>query len=101
MQVAGISFGCCKSKFGCCNGCIHMFQAYVLSASFIFRCMFQVLHLDVSKEDLEEHMLQWSRWLANTACRSHLLLLRRRRGAPCGCLRSADAYVACICRRGR
>jgi hypothetical protein len=66
MYVASISSGCCKSKFRCCNGCICMFQAYVLSASFIFRCMFQVLHLNVLKEDLGEHMLQWSRCLANS-----------------------------------
>jgi hypothetical protein len=74
-----------------------MFQVYV---SFAFRRMFQVFYLDVSKVDLVEHMLQWSQWLA--ACRSRLLLLlERRRGSPCGCLRPADAFMARIRRRGQ
>jgi hypothetical protein len=98
--IASVSFVCCKSKFGCCICCYGykcMFQVYV---SFAFRRMFQVFYLDVSKVDLVEHMLQWSWWLAT--CRSRLLLLlERRRGSPCGCLRPADAFVARIRRRGQ
>ena len=61
--VASISFAYDKSKSRCCICCygyIHMFQAYVLSVSSVFRIMLQVFHMDVSKIDMGEHMLQWA-----------------------------------------
>jgi hypothetical protein len=40
------------------------------------------------------HVAMWP------TCRNTLLLLGRHRGSPCGCLRPADAFAACIHRRG-
>lgn len=37
-----------------------MFKGYISSVSSIFRRMLQIFHLDVSKVDLVEHMLQCS-----------------------------------------
>jgi hypothetical protein len=34
--VASVSYGCCKSRSECCNGCTRMLQAPVLNISFVF-----------------------------------------------------------------
>jgi hypothetical protein len=45
---------------------LQVFQTYILSVSFIFKRMFQMLHLDVSKVDRVLHMLQWDPHVAAT-----------------------------------
>jgi hypothetical protein len=44
LDVAKEDLGCCI----CCNDNIRMFKAYVSSISCVFRCMFEVFHLDVA-----------------------------------------------------
>jgi hypothetical protein len=61
LDVAYVSHICCKCftwmlrMFAMVFKCFHMFlqlfQTHVLSVSSVFRCMLQVLHLDVSKVD--------------------------------------------------
>jgi hypothetical protein len=61
--VAMVVHVCCK----CLSSMFHLFfirmlqvfQTHVSSVSSVFFCMFQVLHLDISKIDREAHMLQW------------------------------------------
>jgi hypothetical protein len=59
-----------------------------------------VFHLDISKIDLEEHILQWSQWSADCGMLQPPAAARVLLRVTCGRLRLTDASATCIRRRG-
>jgi hypothetical protein len=54
LNVVKVDLRCCI----CCNGNIRTLQAYVSNVSSVSTCLFQMLHLDVSRVDLVLNMMQ-------------------------------------------
>jgi hypothetical protein len=59
----------------CFSDVFQVFQMHISIVSSIFRCMLQVLHLDILKVDWVLHILQY-----DPTCGNRLLLLGRHHG---------------------
>jgi hypothetical protein len=82
-----VSFECCKSGSGCCiyyYGYSPCFKCFIF-----FRRMLQVFHLDVSKLDHGEHMLQ--------LCVAATAWVTAPLGVACMWARDHAAYRCCCC----
>jgi hypothetical protein len=63
--------------FNCFSGVfLQVFQTYISSVSSVLFCMFQVLHLDVSKVDRVLHMLLWLYIHVSSACFKYFICLK-------------------------
>jgi hypothetical protein len=50
--ITSVPYWCCKTRSGCCNSYVYMFQVYVLNVLFVSDVCCKCFYLDITKIDL-------------------------------------------------